>query len=73
MKTDFQIDLYLHDNDSFNGISEEVKWQFEQQKSVKVILMKEETLPTQDLIGQLLNEPLKVDMFLPLKREDIYD
>lgn len=56
----------------FIKIFDEYQQQFEGQKS-RVILMKEATLPTQDLIGQLLSTPLEVDMFLPLKREDIYD
>ncbi|MGK7902317.1 MAG: hypothetical protein AB4352_13055 [Hormoscilla sp.] len=57
----------------FIKIPDEYQQQFERQKSVKVILMKEETLPTQDLIGQLLSTPLEIENFFPLKREDIYD
>lgn len=45
----------------FIKIHDEYQQQFEGQKS-RVILMKEETLPTQDLIGQLLNEPLEIDL-----------
>ncbi|MBO1348411.1 MAG: hypothetical protein EBE86_013935 [Hormoscilla sp. GUM202] len=57
----------------FIKIPDEYQQQFERQKSVKVILMKEETLPTQDLIGQLLSTPLEIENFFPLKREEIYD
>ena len=57
----------------FIKIPDEYQQQFERQKSVKVILMKEETLPTQDLIGQLLSTALEIENFFPLKRENIYD
>ena len=57
----------------FIKIPDEYQQQFERQKSVKVILMKEETLPKQDLIGQLLSTPLEIENFFPLKREEIYD
>ena len=57
----------------FIKIPDEYQQEFERQKSVKVILMKEETLPTQKLIGQLLSTALEIDNFFPLKREEIYD
>ena len=40
---------------------------------VRVILMTEESQAQSDLIGELLANPLRMDTFSPLIREEIYD
>ena len=49
--------------------------QFQQQlpERVQIIIFPETTRPKDDFIAHLLNHPLRVPDFQPLKREEIYD
>lgn len=42
-------------------------------ETVKVIILAEEKGAKYDMIEKLLNSPLKVENFMPLKREEIYE
>ena len=40
---------------------------------VRVIILVEEHQPSDDIIARLLSDPIQIDDFTPLTREEIYD
>ena len=70
----FAVEFQASIQNGFIEIPDEYKPQFAAQKSIKVILLKpEEQAPIQDMIEQLLQHPIKVDQFQPLKRDEVYE
>ena len=58
------------------AIPDEYKRAFEEQKSVKVILVGDEPTPAddrEDFIQQLLDYPLPIVDLVPTHRDDLYD
>ena len=41
--------------------------------TVRVIILVEEDQPSDDIIARLLSDPIQIDDFTPLTREEIYD
>lgn len=60
-----------------NGLIEipnQYKHEFEQQKNVKVILIKQvEVSEAKNLLEQILDNPIYIEAFTPLKRDEIYE
>lgn len=70
----FAVEFQASIQNGFIEIPDEYKLQFAAQKSIKVILLKpEEDAPIQNIIEQLLEHPIQVDDFHPLKRDEIYE
>ncbi|WP_017318714.1 hypothetical protein [Mastigocladopsis repens] len=70
----FAVEFQANIQNGFIEIPEQYKSQFVTQKSIKVILLKpEENAPVEDLIDKLLKNPLQVEEFQPLKRDEIYE
>ncbi|NJM68951.1 MAG: hypothetical protein HC862_01315 [Scytonema sp. RU_4_4] len=70
----FAVEFQANIQNGFIEIPEQYKSQFVTQKSVKVILLKpEEHTPVEDLIDKLLKNPIQVEEFQPLKRNEIYE
>lgn len=69
----FSIEFKANIQNGIIQIPDEYKQEFEQQENVKVIVTKQEKLPTKDLIEELLTYPIVVNEFRPFKREEIYD
>lgn len=60
-----------------NGLIEipnQYKHEFEQQKNVKVILIKQvEVSETKNILAQILDNPIYIEAFTPLTRNEIYE
>ncbi|WP_414581300.1 hypothetical protein [Scytonema sp. PCC 10023] len=70
----FAVEFQANIQNGFIEIPEQYKSQFVTQKSIKVILLKpEENAPVEDLIDKLLKNPIQVEEFQPLKRNEIYE
>ena len=70
----FAVEFQANIQNGFIEIPEQYKSQFVTQNSIKVILLKpEENAPVEDLIEQLLKNPIQVEEFQPLKRNEIYE
>ena len=69
----FAVEFQANIQNGFIEIPEEYKHQFQQGKSIKVILLKDEKEPNRDMIAHLLDNPIQVDEFTPLKRDEIYE
>ncbi|OKH32273.1 hypothetical protein NIES2119_26720 [[Phormidium ambiguum] IAM M-71] len=69
----FAIEFQANIQNGFIEIPEEYKQQFQQEKSIKVILLKDEQSPNRDMIAHLLDNPIQVNEFIPIKRDEIYE
>lgn len=58
-------------------VPENYRHELENYKNVRVIILKDENLKDEsmrtDIIAHLLKNPIKVNNFVPLKRDEIYD
>ncbi|MBR8828545.1 MAG: hypothetical protein DSM107014_11715 [Gomphosphaeria aponina SAG 52.96 = DSM 107014] len=69
----FAVEFKANIKNGFIEIPDAYKQEFEHKKNVQVILLKEEKVTAEDLLEQLLSDPIEVENFSPLKREEIYE